>query len=72
MGKNEKSPYGKSYGVPQYLPFYNYVAGSLGIISAFCSTPKIFVDNNIALFVVFVNDFEKSSAVKHLPEEDFF
>ena len=49
----------KSYGVPQYLPFYNYVAGSLGIISAFYSTPKIFVDINIALFLCFVNTFFK-------------
>lgn len=50
----------KSYGVPQYLPFYNYVAGSLGIISAFYSTPKIFfVDNTIALFFVVVNTFFK-------------
>ena len=43
VGKKEKSPLEKSYGVPQYLPFYNYVAGSLGIISAFYSTPKIFL-----------------------------
>ena len=43
VGKKEKSPLDKSYGVPQYLPFYNYVAGSLGIISAFYSTPKIFL-----------------------------
>ncbi len=49
----------KSYGVPQYLPFYNYVAGSLGIISAFYSTPKIFIDINIALFLCFVNTFFK-------------
>lgn len=61
VGKNEKSPLDKSYGVPQYLPFYNYVAGSLGIISAFYSTPKIFLLTLILHFFLMLSiDFFKN------------